>query len=116
MESWWQLFPNASLHNLMAHMSDHMTIILQCEVTSNFMFQNRFHFENSWLCQPDIHDVVNQSWVSIEDVNLLSKIQSCTIDLGRGLQDSHDTTTFLEAHYLKEELGSLLMKEECYWQ
>lgn len=57
-EDWLQLFPDAHLHNLLAPISDHNLILLTLEDSVVHKFQYSFKFENAWLVEPSLVDVV----------------------------------------------------------
>lgn len=60
--SWCDLFPEAKLVNLIASISDHSPILLTTENQPTHAFvPRRFKFENHWLLEDDIDQVVEHS-------------------------------------------------------
>lgn len=57
-----QLFPEARLLNLIAPISDHSPILPQCEVKNFFPPRKCFKFENAWLLEPDMDNMVHRGW------------------------------------------------------
>ncbi|GAU39458.1 hypothetical protein TSUD_158890 [Trifolium subterraneum] len=75
--SWLSLFPDAKLLNLLASHSDHSPILLQ----NSPMIRNgrtySFRFENIWLKEDDVEEVVEDGWCSGRDVEITSRITRC---------------------------------------
>jgi hypothetical protein len=57
---WISLFPNAKLLNLLTSHSNHSPILLQCTPVTRQEYRYAFKFENSWLKEEDIDEVVNE--------------------------------------------------------
>ena len=74
--AWLNLFPQVKLLNLIAPVSDHSPILLQ---TNGLIAKNRrirkFQFENSWLSEPDLHQIVLEAWFESSSV-FVSKLTS----------------------------------------
>lgn len=51
---WLHLFPRARLRNLLAPLSDHSPILLECEEKYPVSHAKKFCFENVWFQEPDI--------------------------------------------------------------
>lgn len=78
---WLSMFPNASLKNILAATSDHSPILLQCNLVSLPFNNRKFKFENVWLQEPDLNDVVMLG-LSCGDPNLImSKLECCADEL-----------------------------------
>lgn len=98
---------------------------------------HRFHFENHWLHEPDIYDVVQIGWRKGVDGDIISKLDGCIMELdqwGRKLKRKfHDDITHCknrllalrgcgdvdavqEALIAKNKLATLLIQEEPYWR
>jgi hypothetical protein len=56
---WLAIFPNAKLRNIFSSHSDHSPILLHCSPAVTRNFKHDFKFENSWLLEEDIGDVVH---------------------------------------------------------
>ncbi|MCH80014.1 hypothetical protein A2U01_0000776 [Trifolium medium] len=95
--NWLMIYPSVKLVNLLTSHSDHSPILLQ---TSSMVRNGRtyaFRFENSWLKEDDIDEVVEDGWVGRGALILSVK------RLGR----------FKE---IPEKHTRLLMQEEAYWK
>lgn len=57
--SWWSMFRDVSLHNLVARITDQSPLLVQCTTIPNEVYRNHFKFENSWLQELDLSDVVH---------------------------------------------------------
>ncbi|XP_058776471.1 uncharacterized protein LOC131650779 [Vicia villosa] len=79
---WWDNFPDAKLTNLLASCSDHSPILLQCDPTHRISHKSyRFRFENVWLKEDELIDVVNQSWNAVDNGEVLHRISNCAKEL-----------------------------------
>lgn len=97
----------------------------------------RFKFENSWLLEPDLDAVVNNSWSKGGNIDVVSKIEMCTDDLslcGRNLRSQFkkdinmckmrlevlrgmgDDAFVSEFNATRDHLSSLLVQEEKFWK
>lgn len=61
-ESWIQCFPNSKLLNLIAPMSNNSPILLSPDDPPPRSYIHRFKFENVWLQEPNISEVVASGW------------------------------------------------------
>lgn len=59
--SWKRMFPYARLGNLIASISDHAPILL-CTDRTSVAPRRKFHFENRWLKEPSLAQVVQHGW------------------------------------------------------
>lgn len=57
-DSWWRLFPHASVHNLVDPISNQSPIILNSDAYNSCFAHMNFKFENCWLKEPDLSDIV----------------------------------------------------------
>lgn len=79
--SWMNLFPEAQLKNLLAPTSDHSPIMMQCE-ESHILVPNRwFRFENKWLMEPDIEEVVQRGWSRCPEGDIIERLVGTTDEL-----------------------------------
>ncbi|MCI25216.1 endonuclease/exonuclease/phosphatase family protein [Trifolium medium] len=61
-QSWLDLFPNSQLLNTVADRSDHSPIILKLLEQENNGYRRPFRFENAWLEEERLHEVVTTAW------------------------------------------------------
>lgn len=80
---WMDCFPGCQLHNLVVSVSDHSPILLRLQEQERMPFYKRFKFENCWLEEPDIEEVVAFGWNKDVSANLLSKTYHCVADLDK---------------------------------
>ncbi|MCI42672.1 endonuclease/exonuclease/phosphatase family protein, partial [Trifolium medium] len=59
---WLQMFQEVRLLNLVATKSDHSPIMLNRFKGEKHGRHRRFRFENIWLLEPDIAEVVKEGW------------------------------------------------------
>jgi hypothetical protein len=57
---WLSKFPNVKLINLLSSHSDHSPILLHCTPVIKQHYKYEFKFENSWLREDDIGEVVHE--------------------------------------------------------
>jgi len=96
--TWFQLFPNAKVENLVALASDHYPILLTREpVTRVWVPKRTFKFENAWCVEPGIHDVVSDSWLSSAGMPIIERLDHCAYDLTSWIKTTRNG--------LKEEKG-----------
>ncbi|GAU28887.1 hypothetical protein TSUD_293390 [Trifolium subterraneum] len=81
--SWLQLFPQVRLTNLLASYSDHSLILLQCKPIIRTHINHSFRFENSWLKEPDLEDVVVEGWRGRENLEVIDRVTRCANKLQR---------------------------------
>lgn len=80
-QKWLSLFPQARLINLIAPISDHSSIFLQCEPVLQCFRRKKFRFENSWLAEHDFMGIVRKEWFSGMEGDVLSKLNGCVESL-----------------------------------
>lgn len=61
----------------------HSPICLDTEPQVCPTFTKRFKFENMWLTEPDLPNVVHENWPRGGDIDLVAKIATCTNELER---------------------------------
>ncbi|GAU10125.1 hypothetical protein TSUD_418540, partial [Trifolium subterraneum] len=103
--SWLQLFPQVRLTNLLASYSDHSPILLQCRPIIRTHINHSFRFENSWLKEPDLEEVVVEGWGGERIWRRMNEL--------RGNQDEEGSIQYQE---LSERHATLLIQEEGYWK
>ncbi|MCI12502.1 endonuclease/exonuclease/phosphatase family protein, partial [Trifolium medium] len=74
---WLLIFPSVKLVNLLTSHSDHSPILLQNSPTVRNGRTYSFRFENSWLKEDDIGEVVEEGWGRERGVDITSKTTRC---------------------------------------
>jgi exonuclease III len=74
---WLLNFPNAQLTNLLASHSDHSPILLQTSPTVRNGKTYSFRFENIWLQEDEINEVVEEGWGRERSVDIIQKTYRC---------------------------------------
>ncbi|KAK2388712.1 hypothetical protein QL285_062362 [Trifolium repens] len=134
---WMMNYPNAKLLNLITSHSDHSPILLQTSPLVRHGRNYAFRFENGWLKEEDIHDVVEEGWGRERTVDIINKTVRCAEKLqgwGRRkrmrfkqevlecsdemerLRGAHDTTSSERYKEIQEKHARLLVQEESYWR
>ncbi|XP_058745871.1 uncharacterized protein LOC131618721 [Vicia villosa] len=129
-----QLFPTTKLINLIATHSDHSPILLKCDTVQIRRNRRSFKFENWWLKEEGVQNVVQQSWVAVNHQSVFGKLADCASDLDRwnklrtrqnnddkdrllgilrcrGCNDPVSTGQYMEAHM---EYNNVLIREDTY--
>lgn len=133
--SWSALFPNAKLSNLIATISDHSPILLNYRDKVFLPSTRRFKFENAWLLEDGIDDIVHGSWYLSGRNTLLDKLKGCADDIqvwGRGIHSKfrldinrcknkladlvhlRDEDSIRLFNATKEKLAKLLLQEDDF--
>jgi chemotaxis protein histidine kinase CheA len=81
--NWLSNFPNAKLINLLSSHSDHSPILLQCNPTIRQHYRREFKFENSWLKEEEIGEVVTEGWNNGEGLEIVHRLTHCADELHR---------------------------------
>lgn len=134
---WLDLFPSAALKNGVAPISDHSPIILQTLANAQQQRITKFRFENRWLRESELGDVVKNSLEVASDFSILDKLTALSSSLSdwskrlsrelfyekRRLEhliellhentDSHSISRVIDA---KRKLIDILLKEEIAWK
>ncbi|GAU49881.1 hypothetical protein TSUD_408200 [Trifolium subterraneum] len=135
--SWLQLFPQARLSNLLASHSDQSPILLQCKPIIRTQINHSFRFENSWLKEPDLEDVVVEGWGGRENLEVVDRVTRCANKLQRwgkkkrvrfkeeieecvrrmnDLRGNQDEEVSMQYQESSERHATLLIQEEGYWK
>lgn len=80
-EVWLNLFPIAQLSNLLAPVSDHSPLLLCIDQRPVQKHQRKFRFENRWLEEFEVGDVVRSSLENVIHEDVISKLKQCNKDL-----------------------------------
>lgn len=63
--------------------SDHSPILLQCELVQSCYYNYSYKFENRWLEEEEIDEVVSVVWNRETDVEVNQRIYGCAEELKR---------------------------------
>ncbi|KAL2966461.1 hypothetical protein AAZX31_16G118500, partial [Glycine max] len=74
---WIDLFPNFKLINEIATKSDHSPILICLNTAQRRRYKSHFKFENSFLLEPELQDIVQKGWSKNSFDELLAKFQNC---------------------------------------
>ncbi|XP_073152636.1 uncharacterized protein [Henckelia pumila] len=134
---WLEKFPTACLSNLSAPISDHSPILLNTSGNLVHRVPKRFRFENRWFCDPGLRETVMDSWresVGLDIQNRLTHCSELLISWGRKFSNTFkedigrvkrrldafrrrdDEESVEQEKALKNQLTSLLVQQEIYWQ
>ena len=136
-EDWCDLFPNACLYNLVAATSDHSPLKLSTVTQAFHRRKHRFRFENCWLLEDTLNNVMTENWDPGDHQRVPEKLHKCSELLAKwgrrtmnkfkdkiAQQKQHieyhrrmtspEGVLALKAH--KEEHSKLLEQEETYWR
>lgn len=80
---WRDLFPTVKLTNLIAWHTDHSPILLECGLIYRSCNKHTFKFENSWLQEAKIEEVVTRGLQQGINFDVTSKISYCAKELSR---------------------------------
>ena len=78
---WLQRFPEVKLTNLLTSHSDHTPILLETIPTVRQRYNYSFKFENNWLLEDDIEEVVVDSWGGNMGLELGDRVVNCSTKL-----------------------------------
>lgn len=73
---WKLFFPQATLTNLSAPISYHNPILLNIEPELQVFYQCHFYFENIWLKELELEDVIKHNWCVIADSGFMKSLES----------------------------------------
>lgn len=60
---------------------DHTLILLRLNGGGGIHFKKRFHFENTWLLELELNDVVELGWSHLNGQNFLSKLSITSAEM-----------------------------------
>jgi hypothetical protein len=134
---WLMTYPNVKLLNLLTSHSDHSPILLQNSPVVRSGRTYSFRFENSWLKEDDVEEVVMDGWGRERGVDIMAKssrcadklqgwgrrkrmrfkqeVNECSAELER-LRGCHDSTNSGRYKEVQEKHARLLVQEETYWR
>lgn len=77
-KQWLLLFPQVRLKNLVVAKSDRSPLLLQRDdVVEMASVNKRFRFENIWLLEAKVDDVVKEGWRGGREGDMVDKLGSC---------------------------------------
>ncbi|WJX95210.1 hypothetical protein P8452_76554 [Trifolium repens] len=79
--TWSLMFPAARLINLAAATSDHSPILLKLEHEPHIQPKRSFRFENSWLLDNSLVDMITSNWPYYPARNIPQKLKYCIGDM-----------------------------------
>lgn len=77
-QTWCDIFHQNQLHNVISHRSDHFPILLKLQEVSRRRGGKEFKFENAWLMEDELNDIVIRGWERCQEGEVLSRLRSCT--------------------------------------
>ncbi|XP_058751958.1 uncharacterized protein LOC131625076 [Vicia villosa] len=80
---WLQLFPSTNLFNLIASHSDHNPIFLCSNPVQHRQKRRSFKFENWWLVEEGVSEVVDEGWLAADTHSVVEKLTGCAAELQR---------------------------------
>ncbi|PNX87387.1 endonuclease/exonuclease/phosphatase family protein [Trifolium pratense] len=83
LEEWLSNFPNVKLTNLLSSHCDHNSILLHCNSMIKKQYKSEFKFENSWMKEEDIEEVVNEGSDIGEGIEITHRLTHCADKLQR---------------------------------
>lgn len=133
---WLTMFPQNALNNLTSPMSDHSPILLRTEVMVQMQFKRRFKFENKWLSEVELPQIIEQCWKT-DNFDILEKLAATSEALTswaikitkeqkkekvscermiESLQLNTDIHSVEKLMDEKKKLPNILLKEEIFWK
>jgi hypothetical protein len=134
---WLTKFPNATLRNLLSSHSNHSPILLHCTSVIKQHYKYEFTFENIWLKEDNIGEVVHEGWTKGEGLEILHRLSHCadklqswgrrkkkrfkeeiteceaTMEIPRDKRDEVSVARFQEAQL---QHAKVLIQEEAFWK
>ncbi|GAU24354.1 hypothetical protein TSUD_49430 [Trifolium subterraneum] len=135
--SWHSMFPAARLFNLVAATSDHSPILLKLEHKSYIKPKHSFHFENSWLLDNSLADIIASNWPYYPTSNIIQKLKYCIDDMEAWSKENspnyretanklrreleivrctHDHISDTAVTNIQNKLSNVLLQEDKYWK
>ncbi|GAU10318.1 hypothetical protein TSUD_418940, partial [Trifolium subterraneum] len=134
---WLMKYPDVRLLNLLASHSDHSPILLQSSPMVRNGTTYTFRFENMWLKEEDVEEVVVDGWGRERGVDITSRTTRCADkpqrwgrrkrmkfkqevaecgDKMERLRGSHNLLDSGRYKEVQERHAKLLIQEETYWR
>jgi len=80
-QDWYDAFPDCQLINIVADRSDDCPILLKLHCNNRMNGTKTFKFENSWLLEEGLEDVVLGGWNKQLNHDVLHKLKNCTDEM-----------------------------------
>ncbi|XP_073278702.1 uncharacterized protein [Primulina huaijiensis] len=134
---WKSRFAQATLTNLLASHSDHSPILLDTEPGGVQTAAWKFRFENRWLKEQELTDIVTGHWIYSGNQDMTGKLHHLSTHLSswirrlnqdlkdriastknmlESLRDKEDPTSLSRTQELRDTLSNLLAQHEAYWK
>jgi hypothetical protein len=134
---WLVLFPEVKLTNLLASHSDHSPILLHTNPVLRTKYTYSFKFENLWLKEEDVAEVVELGWRKEECIEVTDRVEACADELQRWgrrkrtrfkeeveacseememLRNKTDATSVRRFQELQNDHAKFLIQDEAYWK
>jgi predicted DNA-binding protein len=134
---WLALYPEVKLTNLLASHSDHSPILLITDSVGRTKYSYSFKFENLWLKEEDIGEVVELGWCKEASTEVTDRVEACADELQRwgrrkstrfkeeveacteemeNLRGRLDEPSVRRYRELQNNHARLLVQEEAYWR
>lgn len=135
--SWQSMFPNAAFQTLVAPISDHTPLLLQLDPIPWRQPHRSFKFNNAWLLEPELIDLVKNNWEHYPSTNILAKLNYCVEDITSWSRsaipnfkhlinkqrfkieefrnDASDATD-PQLQVMQQNLTTLILQEDSYWK
>ncbi|GAU47271.1 hypothetical protein TSUD_280940 [Trifolium subterraneum] len=135
--AWSLMFPEARLINLVAATSNHSPILLKLEHEPYIQPKRSFRFENAWLLDNNLVDMITSNWPCYPASNIPQKLKYCISDmeawskenspnfrvaankLRRELElirSTHDHLSDATVSIVQNKLSNVLLQEDRYWK
>lgn len=63
--------------------SDHSPLLLHLDASKNRSFRRKFMFENSWLLEPDLEEIVYSGWSKPLTNDIIYKLNFCSSEMNK---------------------------------
>ncbi|GAU45339.1 hypothetical protein TSUD_84560 [Trifolium subterraneum] len=134
---WLAFFSKVKLINLLASHSDHSPILLQTEPVHHSKHSYSFKFENLWLKEEEVGEVVETGWCKDSCIEVIERVEACADELQRwgrrkrmrfkeevevcceemeNLRGRSDQSSVQRYQELQNTHARLLVQEEAYWR
>jgi hypothetical protein len=132
---WLALFPEVKLINLLASHSDHSPILLLTDPLLHTKYSYSFKFENLWLKEEDVGEVVEMGWRKETCAEVTDRVEACADELQRwgrrkrmrfkeevcseemeNLRGRLDEISVRRYQELQNNHARFLVQDEAYWR
>jgi endonuclease/exonuclease/phosphatase family metal-dependent hydrolase len=134
---WLVMYPETKLVNIITSHSDHNPILLHTSPATRNWNNYTFRFENGWLKEDDIGEVVKEGWGRRGETDIIHRVSRCADKLCRWrrrkrmkfkhevapcgeemerLRGNNDLSNSARYKEVQEQHARLLIQEETYWR